>query len=60
MDVTNIQYDDGCFDFIIDKGTLDCVLGSPFDSESKVKMMLDVNCFLRTFIYLIERFSYSE
>jgi len=46
MDATNIQYDDACFDFIVDKGTLDCLLSSPYDIETKVKLMLEVKYYL--------------
>jgi len=41
MDVTNIQYDENCFDFVFDKGTYDCLLSSAFDPEEKADIMLE-------------------
>lgn len=43
MDATNIQYDDYCFDFIFDKGTFDCILGSTNDPVGKAQAMIEVN-----------------
>jgi len=41
MDATNIQYDDYCFDFIFDKGTFDCILGSTSDPVQKAHIMVE-------------------
>lgn len=41
MDATDIKYDNECFDYIIDKATLDCVLASD-DSVDKALDALHV------------------
>lgn len=41
MDVTDIKYEEECFDFVIDKAAFDCVLCSD-DSVEKAFDTLDV------------------
>jgi hypothetical protein len=40
--ITEIQYDDGCFDFVFDKGTFDCVLSGEKNASEKIFKMLIV------------------
>ena len=42
MDVTSIEYDDECFNLIIDKGTLDCLLCSEENTIDKINKMMEV------------------
>lgn len=50
MDILDVQYDDCCFDFILDKGTIDCILSSEKNALDKTFKALQVRAFLMTLI----------
>jgi len=41
MDVTNVEYDDDCFDYIVDKATFDALLCDENEGLNRATLMLD-------------------
>jgi hypothetical protein len=48
MDILDVQYDDCCFDFILDKATMDCILSSEKNALDKAYKALQVRAFIHT------------